>query len=124
MANLVTTKIISVTKYLARRAVELAHSHANQSVLDQITEVPGATSFTGTLDDITDGVTNKKVTETEKTNYAAAYSHSQASHAPANAQKNSDITKEEIEAKLIGELSSHSHASSGGLTQQQILRMI
>jgi len=29
--------------------------------------------------------------------------------APSNAQKNSDITKAEIEAKLIGEISSHSH---------------
>ena len=35
-----------------------------------------------------------------------------------------DITKAEIEAKLTGELTSHSHASSGGLTQQQIMRMI
>ena len=29
---------------------------------------------------------------------------------PINAQKNSDITKAEIEAKLIGEITSHSHA--------------
>jgi len=39
-----------------------------------------------------------------------AYNHSQSAHAPSNAQKNSDITKAEIEAKLIGEISSHSHA--------------
>jgi hypothetical protein len=32
----------------------------------------------------------------------------------ANAQKNSDITKAEIEAKLTGEISSHSHAGGGG----------
>jgi len=38
-----------------------------------------------------------------------AYDHSQSAHAPANAQKNSDITKEEIEAKLTGEIASHSH---------------
>lgn len=50
-----------------------------------------------------------------------AYDHSQVTHAPSNAQKNSDITKEEIEAKLVGEITSHSHASSGGLTQAQIL---
>lgn len=31
-------------------------------------------------------------------------------HAPSNAQKNSDITKSEIEAKLIGEIDTHSHA--------------
>jgi hypothetical protein len=53
--------------------------------------------------------------ETETTAYRGdrgktAYDHSQAAHAPSNAQKNSDITKEEIEAKLTGEISSHSHA--------------
>lgn len=41
-----------------------------------------------------------------------AYEHSQAAHAPSNAQKNSDITKEEIEAKLTGEISSHTHAAA------------
>ena len=39
-----------------------------------------------------------------------AYNHSQAAHAPANAQKNSDITKAEIENVLRGEISTHSHA--------------
>lgn len=48
--------------------------------------------------------------------------HVTATHAPANAQKNSDITKQEIEAKLTGELTSHTHAGgSGGMTQSQIL---
>jgi hypothetical protein len=54
----------------------------------------------------------------------AAYTHSGTAHAPSNAQKNSDITKDEIEAKLTGEISSHTHASSGGLTQQQVMRLI
>ncbi len=40
-----------------------------------------------------------------------AYDHSQIAHAPSTAQKNSDITKAEIEAKLTGVISSHSHAS-------------
>lgn len=39
-----------------------------------------------------------------------AYDHSQAAHAPSNAQKNSDITKAEIEAKLTGTISTHSHS--------------
>ena len=39
-------------------------------------------------------------------------SHVISAHAPSNAQKNSDITKAEIEAKLTGEISSHTH--SGG----------
>jgi len=40
--------------------------------------------------------------------------HVVAAHAPSNAQKNSDITKAEIEAKLTGELSSHTHAAGAG----------
>ncbi len=41
-----------------------------------------------------------------------AYNHSQAAHAPSNAQKNSDITKAEIEAKLTGVITSHDHGTS------------
>ena len=40
-----------------------------------------------------------------------AYNHSQVAHAPANAQKNSDITKAEIEAKLTGAITSHNHGA-------------
>lgn len=36
--------------------------------------------------------------------------HVTAAHAPANAQANADITKAEIEVKLIGAISTHSHA--------------
>lgn len=43
-----------------------------------------------------------------------AYDHSQSTHAPADAQKNSDITKAEIEAKLTGIITSHSHLGNGG----------
>ena len=46
--------------------------------------------------------------------------HVAAAHAPGNAQKNSDITKAEIEAKLTGEISSHTHAGGGGLTLSQV----
>jgi hypothetical protein len=42
-----------------------------------------------------------------------AYNHSQAAHAPSNAQKNSDITKAEIEAKLTGTITSHAHKYAG-----------
>ena len=60
------------------------HTHSNKSILDNIT--------------------NNKVN-----NWDSAYEHSQSSHAPVNAQKNSDITKSEIEAKLVGKISSHTH---------------
>ena len=59
--------------------------------------------------------------EVNATQTKTAYSHSQSSHAPSDAQKNSDITKEEIEAKLIGEISTHTHAGGGGLSQAQVL---
>jgi hypothetical protein len=39
--------------------------------------------------------------------------HVTSAHAPANAQKNSDITKAEIEAKLTGAITTHSHAQTG-----------
>lgn len=42
-----------------------------------------------------------------------AYDHSQSAHAPLDAQKNSDITKAEIEAKLTGEVSTHTHPNQG-----------
>ena len=42
-----------------------------------------------------------------------AYQHSQSDHAPSNAQKNSDITKAEIEAKLKGTITSHTHNYAG-----------
>ena len=49
------------------------------------------------------------VSDTNLTQWNAAYSHSTSTHAPSNAQKNSDITKAEIEAKLTGTITSHNH---------------
>jgi len=39
--------------------------------------------------------------------------HVTSQHAPTNAQKNSDILKAEIEARLTGVISTHSHAGGG-----------
>jgi hypothetical protein len=69
--------------------------------------------------DIADAISKK---HTEAHNHDNSYeaknvniqTHVGSSHAPADAQKNSDITKAEIEAKLTGTISSHSHA--GGST--------
>ena len=60
------------------------------------------------------GSSNLGLGETSATAYRGdrgkiAYDHSQTAHAPTNAQKNSDITKAEIEAKLTGDISSHTH---------------
>ena len=54
-------------------------------------------------------VTND-LTNALKSNYDTAYTHSQSAHAPSNAQKNSDITKAEIEAKLTGNITTHTHS--------------
>lgn len=42
----------------------------------------------------------------------AAYNHSLSSHAPSNAQRNADITKAEIEARLTGVITTHTHEAT------------
>ena len=56
------------------------------------------------------GLSTNDLTNTLKANYDAAYNHSKSAHAPSNAQKNSDITKAEIEAKLTGNITTHTHS--------------
>jgi hypothetical protein len=76
-------------------------------------------SITGTLSaqtDVQSALDAKSATSHTHTGvYEAANSNIQthvgSAHAPATAQANADITKAEIEAKLTGVISSHSHAS-------------
>ena len=63
------------------------------------------------------GLSTNDLTDALKSNYDAAYTHSQSAHAPSNAQKNSDITKAEIEAKLTGNVTTHTHSQY--LTEHQ-----
>ena len=65
------------------------------------------------------GLSTNDLTNTLKVNYDTAYTHSQSAHAPSNAQKNSDITKAEIEAKLTGNITTHTHSQY--LTEHQSL---
>ena len=65
------------------------------------------------------GLSTNDLTTNLKNNYDAAYTHSTSAHAPVNAQKNSDITKAEIEAKLTGNITSHTHSQY--LTEHQSL---
>ena len=104
------------------------HSHSNKSVLDNITsdkvtEWNNKSTFSGSYNDLTDKPTiptvTNDLTNTLKSNYDTAYTHSQSAHAPSNAQKNSDITKTEIEAKLTGDITSHTHSQY--LTEHQSL---
>ena len=71
---------------------------------NSITSKPS--TFTPTL-----GVTSSTAFRGDYGN--TAYQHSQADHAPSNAQKNSDITKAEIEAKLTGTITTHNHKYAG-----------
>jgi hypothetical protein len=57
---------------------------------------------------------NSHAPHSDDQDLSALQSHCQSAHAPLNAQKNSDITKAEIEAKLIGEISTHTHAWGAG----------
>ena len=104
------------------------HSHSNKSVLDNITsakvtEWDNKSTFSGSYNDLTNKPTiptvTNDLTNTLKSNYDTAYTHSQSTHAPSNAQKNSDITKTEIEAKLTGNITSHTHSQY--LTEHQSL---
>ena len=82
---------------------------------DAVTSVNGKVGVVSLLTtDINEG-TNKYYTDervSANTDVVSNTAHRNSAHAPANAQKNSDITKAEIEAKLTGVISSHTHASS------------
>ena len=106
------------------------HSHANKTILDGITQEDinnwnnsGSSDFSGDYNDLTNKPVIPKVTNdltnSLKANYDTAYEHSQSPHAPSNAQKNSDITKAEIEAKLTGNIATHTHSQY--LTEHQSL---
>lgn len=93
-----------------------------QEIADQIALLPPAVAewggITGSLADQTDLQTALNAKAGTGHNHAGVYepansniqTHIAAAHAPADAQKNSDILKSEIEAKLTGVISSHSHA--------------
>lgn len=76
---------------------------------------------------ITQDANNRFASDVEKGNWNAAKNHADSPHAPSDAQKNSDITKGEIEAKLTGAIGSHSHAAylplaGGTITGNLVIR--
>ncbi|HWR07739.1 hypothetical protein [Sporomusa sp.] len=91
-----------------------------------VSSVNGKTgAVTLTTTDVSEG-TNKYYTEARvsaNADVAAAKTHAGTAHAPATAQKNSDITKAEIEAKLTGTISSHGHAAAA-ITQDASNRFV
>ena len=89
--NMTVNGLDVATQDFVNEKVADVHTHNNKDVLDIITS-------------------ENILSDEQKTQISTAYNHSQAEHAPSDAQKNSDITKEEIEAKLVGEINSHTHA--------------
>lgn len=89
---------------------DFAHVHS----YDDLTDKP--IIFDGNYNNLNNKpiipIVTNDLTNTLKSNYDSAYTHSQETHAPVDAQKNSDITKAEIEEKLVGVISSHSHSSN------------
>ncbi len=102
------------------------HSHDNKALLDtyaqteaNLADAVAKKHNTHAISDITGLQTALDNKEPANANIQA---HISSAHAPSNAQKNSDILKSEIEAKLIGEISTHTHAGGGGgLSHQQVL---
>jgi hypothetical protein len=79
-----------------------AHTHVKANITDF--------AHTHPQTDVTGLVTDLGGKEPANANIQA---HVISTHAPANAQKNSDILQSEIEAKLTGVISTHSHAGGG-----------
>lgn len=96
------------------------HTHLNKTLLDSYTQTESnllsavSLKHSNTQDHThTNKTTLDGFDSVLKANYDTSYTHSQNLHASSNAQKNSDITKEEIETKLTGTITSHSHLSGG-----------
>jgi len=87
------SSLVADTEIAKIHSNTLDHSHSNKSTLDSIQEA---------------------LTTSLKSGYDGAVTHAGSAHAPSGAQVNADITKSEIEAKLTGEITSHTHPATGG----------
>lgn len=87
----------------------LSHGHAISNVTGLQTALDGKAS-TGHNHDASYSVIGHAHAGVYEPANANIQAHVAQAHAPADAQKNADITKAEIEAKLTGQISSHSHA--------------
>ena len=125
-----STDGLASTTYVDGKVAEIVNSAPE--TLDTLNELATAlgndpnfattvsTQIGGKVDKVTGkGLSTNDLTDTLKSNYDTAYTHSQSTHAPTNAQKNSDITKSEIEAKLTGNITTHTHSQY--LTEHQSL---
>jgi hypothetical protein len=134
VANEVGTSVATIVEqYLIANppagGLSIDQIKADTDIASAISEKHVSGSDNQNLSGLVEKVTGKTLsandlTDLLKIDYDSAVTHAGSSHAPSNAQKNSDITGAEIEAKLTGSITTHSHTSSGGLTQSQIRRRI
>lgn len=83
------------------------------------------TAFDNKVDKVAGkGLSEVDLTSTKAAQYDTAYTHSQSAHAPSNAQKNSDITKSEIEDKLTGDINSHGHNADREKAQSEVKSIV
>lgn len=102
--------------------IPAAYTHPSThpaSMITGLAKVATSGSYTDLTNKPTIPTVSNDLTNALKAKYDAAYTHSQSAHAPSNAQKNSDITKAEIEAKLTGDVTTHTHSQY--LTEHQSL---
>jgi hypothetical protein len=92
-ADVTGTAVITTDSRLSDARTPLTHTHPQSDIINLVGDLAGK----------------------EPAN-ANIQSHIASAHAPSNAQKNSDILKSEIEAKLTGVISTHSHAGGGGIS--------
>lgn len=106
-SEVVGTAVVDGDARLSNARTPTAHAHAEGDVTGLTAALAGKAAS---------GHNHSGVYEPANANIQA---HVISAHAPANAQANADITKAEIEAKLTGVISSHSHtggaASWGGI---------
>ena len=88
---------------------DVSHNHSTANITS-LTNFSKASSFSNlSTSDSLNVALGKLAKAADLAN--TAYKHATSTHAPTNAQKNSDITKAEIEAKLTGDITTHTHDS-------------
>lgn len=100
-----------VTDLSGKAASTHAHSQTDVTGLQTALDGKAASSHAHAITDVTNLQTTLNGKEAANVNIQT---HVTSQHAPANAQKNSDIIQSEIEAKLTGAISTHSHAGGSG----------
>ena len=106
-ADVTGTAVITSDSRLSDARTPVAHDQA----FSTITSTPTTLGGYGITDAASSTHDHDSAYEPINANIQA---HVTAEHAPSDAQKNSDITKEEIEAKLTGQIATHTHAGGGG----------